>query len=128
MVGTNTGLISQAVIPFGGIKESGIGASKYNNSIYVLTNPHRSRGCSWHPGVHEHQVHCVWRPLSPLCVCDLTTLAETCTITALLVLISMLNLPKRCRAPHVNAFSRCVLGSSPFASSLCHHLPCLPHS
>jgi succinate-semialdehyde dehydrogenase/glutarate-semialdehyde dehydrogenase len=26
MVGTNTGLISQAVIPFGGVKESGIGA------------------------------------------------------------------------------------------------------
>lgn len=25
MVGTNTGLISQAVIPFGGIKESGLG-------------------------------------------------------------------------------------------------------
>ena len=26
MVGTNTGLISQAVIPFGGVKESGLGA------------------------------------------------------------------------------------------------------
>ncbi|KAN0103748.1 hypothetical protein V8E52_011670 [Russula decolorans] len=25
MVGTNTGILSQAVIPFGGIKESGIG-------------------------------------------------------------------------------------------------------
>jgi len=29
MVGTNTGLISQAVIPFGGIKESGIGESTH---------------------------------------------------------------------------------------------------
>jgi succinate-semialdehyde dehydrogenase/glutarate-semialdehyde dehydrogenase len=28
MVGTNTGLISQAVIPFGGVKESGIGTQK----------------------------------------------------------------------------------------------------
>lgn len=28
MVGTNTGIISQAVIPFGGIKESGLGSSK----------------------------------------------------------------------------------------------------
>lgn len=27
MVGANTGLISQAVIPFGGVKESGIGMS-----------------------------------------------------------------------------------------------------
>ena len=29
LVGANTGLISQAVIPFGGIKESGIGRSTY---------------------------------------------------------------------------------------------------
>jgi succinate-semialdehyde dehydrogenase/glutarate-semialdehyde dehydrogenase len=29
MVGTNTGLISQAVIPFGGVKESGIGKSSH---------------------------------------------------------------------------------------------------
>lgn len=27
MVGTNTGVISQAVIPFGGVKESGLGES-----------------------------------------------------------------------------------------------------
>ena len=36
MVGTNTGLISQAVIPFGGIKESGIGKSSCKNNTADL--------------------------------------------------------------------------------------------
>ncbi len=31
MVGTNTGVISQAVIPFGGVKESGLGGSQYSS-------------------------------------------------------------------------------------------------
>lgn len=37
MVGINTGLISSAVAPFGGIKESGIGreASKYGMDDYL---------------------------------------------------------------------------------------------
>ena len=37
MVGTNTGLISQAVIPFGGVKESGLGreGSKYGVEEYM---------------------------------------------------------------------------------------------
>ena len=38
MVGSNTGLISQAAIPFGGIKESGIGESSPAAKVFVLKN------------------------------------------------------------------------------------------
>lgn len=38
MVGTNTGLISQAVIPFGGVKESGLGEC-------LRASPWRLAGC-----------------------------------------------------------------------------------
>lgn len=39
MVGCNTGLISQAAIPFGGVKESGFGreGSKYGMDDYMIT-------------------------------------------------------------------------------------------
>lgn len=39
MVGINTGLISQTVIPFGGVKQSGFGreGSKYGLGEYQIT-------------------------------------------------------------------------------------------
>jgi succinate-semialdehyde dehydrogenase/glutarate-semialdehyde dehydrogenase len=40
MVGANTGTISQAVIPFGGIKESGIGKSTYGLDSQVIVLSH----------------------------------------------------------------------------------------
>jgi succinate-semialdehyde dehydrogenase / glutarate-semialdehyde dehydrogenase len=41
MVGTNTGLISQAVIPFGGVKESGLGRSDWVSCrVYLLNFPY----------------------------------------------------------------------------------------
>lgn len=36
MVGTNTGIISQAVIPFGGVKESGLGTSTLHLSCCLV--------------------------------------------------------------------------------------------
>ena len=39
MVGTNTGAISQAVIPFGGIKESGLGELAFSIVLYVCPVP-----------------------------------------------------------------------------------------
>lgn len=69
MVGTNTGLISQAVIPFGGVKESGLGTSALPPPVGFrirVADPSaaRSRGRSWNRGVHERQVHRLWWPLS----------------------------------------------------------------
>lgn len=60
MVGANTGLLSQAVIPFGGIKESGIGESTPSSRMYLVLKHLRSRRWSWNRGVHEHQVHRIW--------------------------------------------------------------------
>lgn len=40
MVGANTGTISQAVVPFGGIKESGIGKSTYGLDSKVIVLSH----------------------------------------------------------------------------------------
>lgn len=47
MVGTNTGLISQVAVPFGGIKESGIGESIPCSRKCLVLNRFRSRGWSW---------------------------------------------------------------------------------
>jgi hypothetical protein len=64
MVGSNTGLISQAVIPFGGVKESGIGmCTRFGPSVYPLIASGRARGRARHPRIHEHQVHRFWWPL-----------------------------------------------------------------
>lgn len=61
MVGTNTGLISHATIPFGGVKESGIGEF-YILSVLPLLNVLicRSRGRPWYRGVFESEAHCLW--------------------------------------------------------------------
>ena len=67
MVGSNTGLISQAVIPFGGVKESGLGASRrsalsvssfsFFSSVSYLR---RSRGRAWDRRVLERQADRFW--------------------------------------------------------------------
>lgn len=49
MVGTNTGVISQAVIPFGGVKESGLGEYFHIRDIWrmLMYLGRRPRGRSW---------------------------------------------------------------------------------
>lgn len=50
MVGTNTGLISQAMIPFGGVKESGLGKRRVSHIHSTITDfdAFRARRCAWH--------------------------------------------------------------------------------
>jgi succinate-semialdehyde dehydrogenase/glutarate-semialdehyde dehydrogenase len=47
MVGTNTPSISQAVIPFGGIKESGLGECFTVNLLWKTDGFYRTRGWRW---------------------------------------------------------------------------------
>ncbi len=62
MVGTNTGAISQAVIPFGGVKESGLGQSGCSDLYYeYMIGLYRSGGRSWNRRIHECQVYRIRR-------------------------------------------------------------------
>jgi delta 1-pyrroline-5-carboxylate dehydrogenase len=65
MVGTNTGLITAATIPFGGVKQSGYGMFASSSTYFdrLTTSDariHRSGGGPWHRGISHHQADCFW--------------------------------------------------------------------
>ena len=54
MVGTNTGMISQAVIPFGGVKESGLGESSFLPFLCTVGGANNETGREGGHGIEEY--------------------------------------------------------------------------